>query len=166
MARGSARTSSALDAKRVHIKLCPPSARRGLAACPIMGYLNRLITSALILGYVIMDIIKTKLNHPFEGNINMKSSLSMTDRNSVAPAGICNEDGIQMTLSYPFQGGCCVASLITGNPFNYLERFADCAPTLAAASPSSSVIFGGGARQTINGRRLSPHLVHANVHAR
>ncbi|KAJ7656746.1 hypothetical protein DFH06DRAFT_1298053 [Mycena polygramma] len=161
MARGLARTSSALDAKRVYIKLCPPSARRGFAACPIMGYLNRLITSALIMGYVIIGIIKTKLNHPFEGNINVKSSVSIADRSSVAPAGIYNEDGIQMTLSYPFQGGC-VASLITGNPFNYLERFADCAPTSAAASPSSSLIFGGGARQSINGRRLSPHLVHAN----
>ncbi|KAJ7643174.1 hypothetical protein DFH06DRAFT_1301476, partial [Mycena polygramma] len=76
MARGLARTSSALDVKRVHIKMCRLSARRGLAACLIMGYLNRSIMS-LVMGYLIMGIIKTKLNHPFEGTINMKSSLCM-----------------------------------------------------------------------------------------
>ncbi|KAJ7629523.1 hypothetical protein DFH06DRAFT_721653 [Mycena polygramma] len=170
MARGLARTSSALDVKRVHIKLCRLSARRGLAACLIMGYLNRSIMFPLIMGYLIMGIIKTKLNHPLEGTLNMKSSLHTSFQSLVGRAGKPNHNFIQMTPpiysnGYPFQGGC-VASLITGNPFNYLERFADCAPTSAAASPSSSGIFGGGARQTINGRRLSPHLVHANVHAR
>ncbi|KAJ7678211.1 hypothetical protein DFH06DRAFT_1465958, partial [Mycena polygramma] len=141
MARGLTRASLALDAKRAYVN-CRLSARRGLSASLIMGILNPSLVASL-LGYVKS---KYRSAEGF-GHVNEK-------RPSVGGFGYIQ-----------------VRCPLMGNLKSMLIRVVLCLKHSFVKSISQheahfekkkTEVFGGGPRQTINGRLLSPYLVRDN----
>ncbi|KAJ6528836.1 hypothetical protein B0H19DRAFT_1083177 [Mycena capillaripes] len=220
MARGLARTSLALDAKRVML-LCHPGARRGLAACPILGAFG--VIASLILGIPCAPrsgVLKKKTKHPATGYVKSilalvkgsETKIKHSSEGDVKPI-LAPIKGTELKAREPcegyFQRGWTMAIkkykqvLNMTAPFRRIWELA-CRLILAntkwkydpnTANPSwaarficnvkhifytfkppspeaytdvdvlnvdSAIHFGGGARQTISGRRLSPYMIHDN----